>query len=102
MITAIVQFGLPAPLSLEQARQKFAGSAPRYIGVDGLVRKYFLLSDDRLTAGGVYLWESREAADLMYTDEWRRSIAEKYGAAPVVTYYDAPVLVDCVTGDIQA
>ena len=31
MITALVQFSLPAPLSVEQARAIFRGTAPRYV-----------------------------------------------------------------------
>ena len=35
MITALVQFALPAPLTPEQARQVFASTAPRYLAMPG-------------------------------------------------------------------
>jgi hypothetical protein len=101
VITAIVQFALPQPVAPEKAREMFSNSAPRYVGVAGLVRKYFLLSQDGSTAGGVYLWESQTDAERMYTVEWKRSIADKYGAEPSVTYFESPVIVDNVTGEIM-
>jgi hypothetical protein len=102
VITAIVQFALPQPVSEDRAREMFSGSAPRYVGVAGLVRKYFLLSQDGGTAGGVYLWQTQADAERMYTDEWRRSIAEKYGAEPSVTYFSSPVIVDNITGEVTS
>lgn len=94
MITAIVSFQLPAPLTLEDARKVFLSTAPKYRGMPGLIRKYYLLSEDGGSVGGVYLWDSREEADALYTDEWRAFIREKYGAEPSVTYLATPVVVD--------
>ena len=54
MITTIVHFPLPAPLTLEEAREVFRSPAPIYRNVPGLVRKVYLLSEDGRTAGGVY------------------------------------------------
>lgn len=100
MITAIVQFRLPAPVSREQARSIFEGSAPNYRNMPGLVRKYYLLSEDGRTAGGAYLWESRAAAEAVYDDAWRRTVTERYGAEPSVAYFESPVVVDNKTGEI--
>src|SRR5918911_935385 len=71
MITAIVRFPLTPGTKLEDARVLFEGSAPKYRGAPGLVRKYYLFGEDG-TGGGVYLWESREAAERMYTTEWKK------------------------------
>jgi hypothetical protein len=100
MITALIQFKLPKPLTREQARETFLSTAPRYRGTPGLIRKYYLLSQDGGTAGGVYLWKSREDAERLYTDNWKAFILEKYGALPSVTYFDSPVVVDNVTQEI--
>ena len=100
MITALVQFSLPAPLSVEQARAIFRGTAPRYLGMPGLVRKYYVLSEDGRTAGGVYLWQSREAAQAVYDDAWRAFVCEKYGSEPQLTYLHTPVVVDNLTHEI--
>ncbi len=100
MITAFVQFKLPAPISLKQAQEIFESTAPKYKGMQGLIRKYYLLSEDGGTGGGVYLWESREDAERIYTGEWKQFVTEKYGTAPLVTYFDTPVIVDNLSGHI--
>ena len=100
MITALVQFGLPQPITREKAREAFSRSALKYRGVQGLIRKYFVLSPDGGTAGGMYLWHSREEAERFYTEEWNESIREKYGARPTVTFFESPVVVDNVAGEV--
>jgi len=98
MITAIVQLGLPKPVSLEEAAQMFESTAPRYQNLPGLIRKYYLRSEDGSTAGGVYLWETRAQAEKVYSGEWRERVAKLYGSAPQVTYFDTPVIVDNSAG----
>lgn len=98
MITAIVQFALPKPVSLEGAARMFESTAPKYQNLPGLVRKYYLRSEDGRTAGGVYLWESKAAAERVYNGEWRERVAKLYGNAPQVTYFDTPVIVDNSAG----
>jgi len=100
MITALVQFKLPEPMSPDKAQAVFAGTAPKYREVKGLVRKYYLLSEDGATAGGVYLWESRADAEQLYSDDWKAFIAQKYGTKPSITYFASPVIVDNLVGQI--
>ena len=100
MITALVQFKLPQPVTREKAQELFIGSAPKYREISGLVRKYYLLSEDGGTAGGVYLWKSKKDAESLYTKEWANFIRERYGASPSVTYFQSPVIVDNLTKEI--
>ena len=100
MITAFVQFKVPDPLTRGKAQEIFLSTADKYRGVEGLIRKYYLLSEDGGTVGGVYLWNSREEAEQLYTDEWKRFILEKYGSEPTVTYFESPVIVDNLAGKI--
>jgi hypothetical protein len=93
MITAIVRFPLPQGMSPDDVKVAFEHSAPHFRGAPGLIRKYYLLGADH-TGGGVYLWESREAAENMYSDAWRRQIAERFGAAPEIEYFDTPLVID--------
>jgi Putative mono-oxygenase ydhR len=93
MIVAVVNFALPAPLSLEKGREVFEASAPSYETVPGLIRKHYLLSEDGLTAGGVYLWESRADAEALYTAEWSERVAARYGTPPSVSFFHSPVTV---------
>jgi len=101
MITAVVQFAIRQPVTREKAREMFLATAPRYREVSGLVRKYYLLSEDRGSVGGVYLWKSLSDAERMYSGEWRSFIKERYGAEPSVTYFDSPVIVDNAAGVIE-
>lgn len=94
MITAIATFRLPKRLTVDEARAIFQGTAPRYQSQPGLIRKYYVLSEDGMTVGGIYLWESRAAADALYTDEWRAFVTAKYGVAPDLAYWETPVVVD--------
>jgi hypothetical protein len=100
MITALIQFKLPKPVTRAQAREIFLGTAPKYREVDGLIRKYYILSADGGTGGGVYLWLSRESAERLYTADWKKFIFEKYGSEPTVTYFETPVIVDNLAGEI--
>jgi hypothetical protein len=99
MITAIVQFSLPKPISLEEAARAFESTAPKYQGVPGLVRKYYLRSEDGRSAGGVYLWETR-AAEAIYNSEWKARVKQLYGSEPKISWFDTPVVVDNQAGAI--
>jgi hypothetical protein len=100
MVTAVVQFKIPAPMSQEQAKEVFLSTAPKYQAASGLIRKYYLLSEDGGTAGGVYLWQSKEDAEHLYTKEWKNFVREKYGAEPGIVYFQSPVVVDNLTNEI--
>lgn len=99
MITAFVQFEIPEGTSRDDIVKAFNTTTPKYQGLSGLVRKYYLIGEEG-TAGGAYLWESREAAEAVYTAEWRKMIAERYGSEPIISYFETPVIVDNATGDV--
>lgn len=100
MIIAITTFTLPKPITREEARSIFLSTAPKYRGVQGLLRKHYVLSEDGGTAGGIYLWNSKPEAEAMYTEAWRAFVREKYGTDPTVTYFESPVVVDNVAQQI--
>lgn len=85
---------------MDQMRERYRSTAPKYQQVVGLIRKYYLLSEDGQKGGGVYLFESKEAAEKLYTAEWRRYVKELYGAEPVIQYFECPVVVDNNTAQI--
>ena len=91
--TAVVRFKLPQNITRDDAKAMFEKSAPNYRDLPGLVRKYYLFGDDQ-TGGGVYLWESRAAAERCYTDAWKQMIAQRYGTPPEIAFYDTSVIVD--------
>ena len=98
MVTTLVLFNLPSPISLEDAAKRFESSAPKYQNLKGLVRKYYVRTEDGARAGGIYLWESRAAADAVYNGEWRERVEKLYGAKPTFTWFDTPVIVDNLAG----
>jgi hypothetical protein len=100
MITAIVQFQLPAPISLAEATRRFESSAPKYQNLPGLIRKYYIRSEDGRIAGGVYLWQSRQEAERVYDQAWRERVEQLYQAKPTITWFDSPVVVDNLAGAI--
>ena len=100
MITVIVEFKLPKPVTREQARATFLSTAPKYQGMAGLIRKYYFVTPDGAKAGGIYLWKAREDADRVYTEDWKKFVREKYGTDPSLTYLECPVVVDNLSREI--
>lgn len=94
MITVLIQFHLAEPMPSEKLAELSLANAPMYEGMPGLIRKYYVGSEDGSVVGGIYLWESREAADATYDDAWRERVTGAYGAPPTMTYFDTPVVVD--------
>jgi hypothetical protein len=94
MITVIVNFPTREGATLEDMETAFNSTAPKYDGLPGLVRKYYLFDEEAGIGGGVYLWETREQAEALYNGEWRQTITKKYGSAPDIRYFESPVIVD--------
>ncbi len=94
MIAALVLFHRQEVLPREEAVRAFETTAPRYRGVPGLRFKAYLRAEVGADLGGVYLWESREAAERFYSPEWRRAAAERYGVEPEIRYFEVPLTVD--------
>jgi hypothetical protein len=80
-------------LKMEATWVEWLICATRFKGPPGLVRKYYLYGDDR-SGGGVYLWNSREAAERFYSDTWKSTIAQRYGAQPEISFYETAVIVE--------
>lgn len=97
MITAIVLFDLPPSIGREQVIEDFQTVAPYFRTVPGLLRKAFLYDGRR--AGGVYLWESRDAAERAYSGPVRAMIRERYGVEPEIAYFETPVVIDSMAAE---
>ena len=102
MTTSITRFRLPSGISTEAVKDGFREVAPRFKHPAGLLRKYFLISEDGNTGGGVYLWNSIEEARTFSEGMLRKMIREKFQVEPSIEYYEAPVVVDNVTSEIIA
>lgn len=96
----VVQFPL-GKRTQEQAIASGTSTAPTYrsLAAKGLIRKDYLNGDKG--TGGVYLWESREAAEAWFTPEREAMLTGKFGAAPILTWYDTHVTVDNLKGETR-
>ena len=94
MILSITTFKLPRPWTVAEAAAVFKSTAPKYLGKPGLVRKHYYITEAGDRAGGIYLWESKAAAEACYTREWKAMVTEKYGTPPDILYAEVPVSVD--------
>ena len=100
MITAIVQFDLPSDVDRQKAAETFQSIAPLYRDMDGIIHKYFCYSDEGKGAG-IYLWETRAAAEKVYAGVWRDRIKELYGGEPEIQCYAPLLIVDNAAGEIR-
>ena len=89
----VVQFDLPKR-SEEQAVKGATSTAPIYreLGKKGLIRKDYL--NGETGTGGVYLWESRAAAEAWFTEARLEELTKRFGSRPRLTWYDTHVTVD--------
>lgn len=96
----IVQFDLPKRTE-EQAVKGGTSTAPTYrdLGSKGLIRKDYL--NGEAGTGGVYLWESRSAAEAWFTEQRVAQLTERFGARPRLTWYDTHVTVDNPAGETR-
>jgi hypothetical protein len=93
MIAALVLFRNDEALTLADATARFNSTAPSYAGLAGLRAKAYLYAEDGQHVGGFYFWESRAAAEALYTDAWRERVRQVYGTEPVIRYFEIPVVV---------
>jgi hypothetical protein len=93
MITAIVQYRLPPHIDQAACAAHFRKIAPGFRAVPGLIRKQFIHAEDGW-AGGVYLWESRAAAEAFYSGPWLQGIRERYGMDPEIRYFATACVTD--------
>ena len=94
MITALVLYDLPPSIGLEECRKHFTMIAPDFLKAPGFVRKQFICKREGKVAGGVYMWETQEAAEKFYSGTWRDGIIARYGNEPKITYFETVALAD--------
>ncbi len=103
MITAIVQFKVADGVSRDEVLTNTRKAAPRFESVPSLIRKNFLFDEKNGVGGGVYTWETREAAEQFYAEggAWREAIRNLYGVEPEITWFETPIIVDNAIGDVK-
>lgn len=94
MITVFVKFSLSPFQTHDAIATDFSNISEMFADVPDLLRKYFIIAEDGSYAGGIYLWESREAAQAFHSENYAWMIQERYGAVPTITYLDCPIVMD--------
>lgn len=87
MITAVVTFRIPHGMTRDQWLEQIKPVSARFQNIPGLIRKQFLYSDKGI-GGGVYLWETREAAEACYRGPRRDNVRKIVGADPDIAWFD--------------
>jgi hypothetical protein len=94
MYCVLWTYAVPSQLNEPAIRQLFSDVAENYLGVPGLIRKYFGFTEDAQSVIGIYLWETKDAADAFYSPEWMAGVTERWGAAPVKDEWIVPVVAE--------
>lgn len=100
MILALVQIPLPGPKRDHAAvAEQSVASARFFRAVPGLRRKYYLNAEG--SGGGVYEFATRADALAWFDDGWADWMEGRFGARPVLTLYDVPVVLDNEAGEVR-
>ncbi|MEL6384995.1 MAG: YdhR family protein [Cyanobacteria bacterium J06626_18] len=94
MIVVFVKFSIAHLEDRQALAQDFANISGMFSEMSGLLRKYFVISETDASAGGIYLWESRTAAEACFTENFCLIVQERYGSAPEINYFNCPVVID--------
>ena len=86
MIIAFVRAPMPEGLTRAQHAERSQKGAARFQGMPGLMRKNYLANFEDRVGGGVYCWETREAAEECHRPggPWWENFTKAFGVAPEV------------------
>jgi hypothetical protein len=90
----------PAGLTKEKADKLFGDVASMYVGVPGLIRKYFGYSSDGSAIVGIYLWHAKEDAERFYNPEWIAGVVSRWGVMPERSDWEIAQVVESETGEV--
>lgn len=100
MIIALVQIPLEGPKRDRDAVvAQSVESSKIFHEVDGLLRKYYLNSD--AGGGGVYVFDTQEAADAWFNADWSDWMTGRFGVRPTLQFFDSHVMLDNEAGEVR-
>jgi hypothetical protein len=100
MIVELVTFRAPTGADWDAILAEARATIPRWRGNAQLVRKHYLLSEDRTECAGLYIWPTRAAAEAAHDAAWRASVEKRTGSAPEFRYFELQMLLDNETGTV--
>lgn len=93
LYATVVDRDLPAIAPRALVVGKFKDLAPDYRSIPGLRTKYFFITDRR-TRGGIYLWDSRKAADVYLASPYFKALAAQSKGRLDVWRFDIPLAIN--------
>ena len=100
MITVIVYFKLPDGMTREEIISKFEQTTQKWRDNRDLISKNYLIDLDSGIAGGVFLWNQKMHAEIWLGAEFKKMIKENYGGEPTIQFFETPIVVDNIAGNI--
>jgi heme-degrading monooxygenase HmoA len=91
-VSTLVTVTNPTQINTERFIAEFTAAAPTYQKVPGLLRKYFIITDDG-KFGGVYLWDTQANAQQWFTPAWHERVRKTYGTDANIEWFDAPIAI---------
>lgn len=91
-VATVVTVATPRGVTKVQIVQEFRAAVPVYQKVPGLLRKYFIVTDDG-RFGGIYLWKDAGSAQRWFNDAWKDRVLKSYGSAANIEWFDTPILL---------
>lgn len=93
MICEIVTFDIVG-LGRDEVLALYDKTLDRWRDWPGLIRKTYLYDEAGGRGGGIYLWESRAAAEGAHDADWCAMAERLYGSAPRFDIYEVPLVVE--------
>ena len=94
MHTVMWTFKVPTGTSKAQLIETINATAHTYKGIPGLIRKYYGIAPDGTSLVGIYLWESKAAANSFYTADWVAMVTKRWAAPPQRQEWETPMVVE--------
>lgn len=91
-VGTVVTVTRPPTINKAQLVQEFRNAIPVYQKVPGLLRKYFIVTEDG-RFGGIYLWKDAASAQQWFSEAWKERVVKTYGSAASIEWFDTPILL---------
>ncbi len=99
-VGTLVLVATPPGMSKASLKQAFEESVPVYRKIPGLLRKYYIITDNA-QFGGIYLWKDQASAQQWFNDAWKERVLKTYGSAATLEWFDTPILLPSQRADNQ-
>ncbi|MGB8624508.1 MAG: hypothetical protein WCD16_16990 [Paracoccaceae bacterium] len=94
MITEIVTFRIDPGLGRDEVLARYEETMPAWQENPELVRKMYLYDEEAGQGGGVYLWNSIDAAKRAHDAAWCDRAEATYGSRPQFAYFETPFIIE--------